>query len=115
MGGRKGSKSGDKENNRLLVESPSHAAPPECESCEQYSLDRARTGDELEIVEVDDEHARIQCIRFGMAEGACVTCVTRIPAGPLVLRSGRQEIAVGRGLAKRIRVRPAGLTGLAAE
>ena len=82
-----------------------------CESCELYSLDRARSGDALEIVEVEDDHARMQCIRFGMAEGACVTCVTRIPAGPLVLRSGRQEIAVGRGLAKRIRVRsvvPAG-------
>jgi Fe2+ transport system protein FeoA len=40
-----------------------------------------------------------------MAEGACVECVTRIPAGPLVIKSGRQEIAVGRSLAKRISVR----------
>jgi Fe2+ transport system protein FeoA len=75
------------------------------EPCPHYSLDKARSGDELEIVHVDDEHARIQCLRFGMAEGARVTCVTRIPAGPLVLKSGRQEIAVGRQLAKRIRVR----------
>jgi Fe2+ transport system protein FeoA len=76
-----------------------------CEGCVHYSLDEANRGDELEIVEVDDEHARIHCLRFGMAEGACVTCVARIPAGPLVLRSGRQEIAVGRNLARRIRVR----------
>lgn len=75
------------------------------EACAHYSLDKARSGDELEIVRVDDEHARVQCLRFGMAEGACVTCVTRIPAGPLVLKSGRQEIAVGRKLAQRIRVR----------
>ena len=82
---------------------------PPCAACDDacvhYSLDRARSGDELEIVRVEDEHARVQCLRFGMAEGACVTCVTRIPAGPLVLKSGRQEIAVGRALAKRIRVR----------
>lgn len=78
------------------------------ETCEHYSLDRARSGDELEIVHVGDEHARVQCLRFGMAEGTCVRCVTRIPAGPLVLRSGRQEIAVGRQLAKRIRVRSRG-------
>ena len=74
------------------------------EQCEHCTLDRARTGDRLEIVEVGDDHARMQALRFGMGEGACVTCVTRIPAGPLVLRSGRQEIAVGRNLAKRIRV-----------
>ena len=73
-----------------------------CESC---SLDCIRVGEHIEILAVDDENARMQALRFGMAEGACVECVTRIPAGPLVLRSGRQEIAVGRALAKRITVR----------
>ena len=81
---------------------------PLCESCEHYTLDRARTGEELEIVDVGDDHARVQALRFGMCKGACVTCVIRIPAGPLVLKSGRQEIAVGRQLAKRIRVRRRG-------
>ena len=74
-------------------------------SCAQCSLDCIRKGERIEIVSVDDQHARIQALRFGMAEGACVECVTRIPAGPLVLKSGRQEIAVGRALAKRISVR----------
>jgi Fe2+ transport system protein FeoA len=69
------------------------------------SLDCIRKGELIEIVSVDDQHARVQALRFGMAEGACVECVTRIPAGPLVIKSGRQEIAVGRALAKRIRVR----------
>lgn len=78
---------------------------PDCAACEHYSLDRARKGDRLQIVDVGDEHARVQALRFGMSEGACVTCVTRIPAGPLVVLSGRQEIAIGRALAKRIRVR----------
>lgn len=78
------------------------ATPPPCEQC---TLDAMRKGESFEIVGVDDEHARIQALRFGMAEGACVECITRIPAGPLVLKSGRQEIAVGRGLARRIRVR----------
>ena len=73
--------------------------------CEHCTLDAIRSGEHIEILGVDDEYARIQALRFGMAEGACVQCVTRIPAGPLVLRSGRQEIAVGRNLAKQIRVR----------
>jgi ferrous iron transport protein A len=47
----------------------------------------------------------MQALRFGMSEGANVECVTKIPAGPLVIKSGRQEIAVGRSLAKRINVR----------
>lgn len=79
--------------------------PIACTNCEHQTLAHARTGDELEIIEVGNEHARVQALRFGMAEGACVTCVTRIPAGPLVVRSGRQEIAIGRHLASQIRVR----------
>ncbi|NTW29236.1 MAG: ferrous iron transport protein A [Coriobacteriia bacterium] len=59
----------------------------------------------MEILSVDDPHARVQALRLGMAEGACVQCVTRVPAGPLVIRSGRQEIAIGRKLAERISVR----------
>lgn len=74
--------------------------------CEECALSAARRGEHFEIVAVDDEHARIQALRFGMSEGACVECITRIPAGPIVLKSGRQEIAVGRSLAERIRVRP---------
>jgi ferrous iron transport protein A len=69
------------------------------------TLDMTRPGDEFEIVEVGDERARMHALRFGMAEGARVSCVTRVPAGPIVLKCGRQEIAVGRHLARRIRVR----------
>lgn len=78
------------------------AVPVLCDIC---SLDCIRKGERIEILSVDDTHARVQALRFGMAEGACVECVTRVPAGPLVIKSGRQEIAVGRALAKRINVR----------
>ncbi len=81
--------------------------PEACKDCELLrTLDQAKRGDKMVVLNVDDEQARIHAIRFGMAEGACVQCVTRIPAGPIVLKSGRQEIAVGRELAKRITVRP---------
>jgi Fe2+ transport system protein FeoA len=77
-----------------------------CEGCElRCTLDQAKRGDKMIVTGVDDDRARIHAIRFGMGEGACVQCVTKIPAGPIVLRSGRQEIAVGRELAKRISVR----------
>lgn len=73
---------------------------------EKTTLDGAHRGDEMVVTRVDDDRARVTAIRFGISEGAKVTCVTRIPAGPIVLKSGRQEIAVGRNLAKRICVRP---------
>ena len=79
--------------------------PTDASVCEVCALSGANKGDLLEIVLVNDEHARLQALRFGMAEGACVECITRIPAGPIVLKSGRQEIAVGRSLAERIQVR----------
>jgi Fe2+ transport system protein FeoA len=77
------------------------------EVCKHCTLADARAGDKLIVTNVDDDRARVTALRFGMAEGACVHCVTRIPAGPIVLRSGRQEIAVGRDLAQRIGVRTA--------
>lgn len=73
--------------------------------CETCALSAIRKGETLEIVSVDDDHARVQAMRFGMSQGACVECITRIPAGPIVLKSGRQEIAVGRALAHKIQVR----------
>jgi Fe2+ transport system protein FeoA len=76
------------------------------ESCAECTLADACVGQRLLVTRVDDPNARVTALRFGMAEGACVRCVTRIPAGPIVLMSGRQEIAVGRELAKRIGVRP---------
>jgi Fe2+ transport system protein FeoA len=55
---------------------------------------------------IADDSARAQAVRFGIGDGALIHCITKLTAGPVVLRAGRQEIAVGRGLAARIEVRP---------
>ena len=73
-----------------------------------FTLDTLRRGESCEVLGIGDEMARITAMRFGMSEGAQISCVTKIPAGPIVVRSGRQEIAIGRKLAKRIAVRPVG-------
>ncbi len=75
---------------------------------ETLTLDRLRRGDACEVVAIGDEMARITALRFGMAEGACISCITRVPAGPVVVRSGMQEIAIGRNLARKIDVRRVG-------
>lgn len=68
----------------------------------------ARKGERFEIVSIADDAARIQALRFGLGAGSVATCVTKVPAGPIVLKSGRQEIAIGRALADSITVRKQG-------
>lgn len=68
------------------------------------TLAAMRPGDDVVIGRIEDDIARAQALRFGMGEGATVRCTAVLPAGPLVVRAGRQEIAVGRGLARRIAV-----------
>lgn len=63
-----------------------------------------RPGQEATIAEIHDDTARAQAMRFGMGCGACVRCISVVPGGPVVVRSGRQEIAIGRGLAQRIHI-----------
>lgn len=65
----------------------------------------ARKGERLEIVSIQNDDARIQALRFGLGAGAVALCVTKVPGGPIVLKSGRQEIAIGRKLADSITVR----------
>ncbi|MBE0476686.1 MAG: ferrous iron transport protein A [Coriobacteriia bacterium] len=68
------------------------------------TLDAACRGERLVVESVRDEAARVHAIRFGMCAGAELTCLTRIPGGPVVVMCGRQEIAVGRKLARCIHV-----------
>jgi len=66
-------------------------------------------GEQCVIGAIADDCARAQALRFGIGNGALVSCVTKLPGGPVVLRAGRQEIAVGRGLACRIEVSAPGV------
>jgi Fe2+ transport system protein FeoA len=58
------------------------------------------------ITSIQDDFARLQAIRFGIAEGARAICQTVVPGGPVVVRKGKQEMALGRNLANRIQVQP---------
>ncbi len=68
-------------------------------------LDQCRTGERLVVQSVEDELVRDMAIRMGLGAGAEVTCQAKLPLGPVVLSWGDQEIAVGRGIARRIQVR----------
>lgn len=68
------------------------------------TLDQMLPGQAFMITAVHDDYARLQAIRFGIAEGARAICQAVLPGGPIVLRKGKQEMAVGRNLALRIQV-----------
>jgi ferrous iron transport protein A len=56
------------------------------------------------IVSLPPGATRTWALRFGLAEGAGVCCTVRLPQGPVVIRRGQQEIAIGRDLARGIAV-----------
>ncbi len=70
------------------------------------TLDKVKRGDFVKVCSIPGELIRAQAIRFGISEGAVVMCAEIVPAGPVVVRKSKQEIAIGRGLAKGILVEP---------
>ena len=68
------------------------------------TLDRVKRGQVVRIISLPDEMIRAQATRFGIPEGTLVTCREVIPMGPVVIARNRQEIAIGRSLARRINV-----------
>jgi ferrous iron transport protein A len=69
------------------------------------TLDQANKGEKFEILSIPDHNISAQAIRLGIYEGAKLTCAYKLPAGPIIIQNGMQEIAIGRRLAKRIAIR----------
>lgn len=67
-------------------------------------LDQCKKGQKLRVMSISDDGVRTQAIRFGISEGSVVTCEEVVPAGPVVVRLAKQQIAIGRNLAKSILV-----------
>jgi ferrous iron transport protein A len=62
----------------------------------------AKPGQPIRILQIPDDRARAQCIRFGIGEGSLVESAEKIPLGPVLVRHCEQEICLGRRLAARI-------------
>ena len=68
------------------------------------TLDMVKRGQMVKILDILDTQVKAQAIRFGLFEGQTVVCSQIVPAGPVIIRKNTQEIALGRGLAKKILV-----------
>ena len=67
-------------------------------------LSDLRKGQSATVTYIPDESLRIQLLRFGITAGCHVRCHTRLPFGPVVLKYGGQEIAVGREVARKVAI-----------
>ncbi|MEW5954230.1 MAG: ferrous iron transport protein A [Bacillota bacterium] len=70
------------------------------------TLDQCKRGQSIRIESIPNDVVRAQAIRFGISEGAVVMCREVVPAGPVVVSRHKQEIAIGRQLARSIVVAP---------
>ncbi|MNS51550.1 FeoA domain protein [compost metagenome] len=68
------------------------------------TLDQVNRGQRVIIRGIDSPEVKTQIIRFGLGEGESAVCQEKLPQGPIVLRKNRQEIAIGRNLARSIHV-----------
>ncbi|HZK48853.1 MAG TPA: ferrous iron transport protein A [Thermoleophilia bacterium] len=77
------------------------------------TLLQAKKGRSVRIIEIPDDRARAQCVRFGIGEGTIVDSTETLMAGPVLVRHRNQEICVGRKLASSILVEidPEGASG----
>ncbi|NLH97248.1 MAG: ferrous iron transport protein A [Clostridiaceae bacterium] len=67
------------------------------------TLDEARRGDQIKILQIRDALVRSQAIRLGISEGSRMQCAEIVPHGPIILKNRKQEVAIGHRLAHKIK------------
>lgn len=72
------------------------------------TLDNAKRGDQVKIIQINNTSIRAQAIRLGITEGSKMLCSEILPAGPIILKNRTQEVAIGRKLAQQINIERVG-------
>ena len=58
----------------------------------------------VRVLQIPEGLLGAQLMRLGISEGSELTCALKIPTGPIVVRRGDVEIALGRKIASKIQV-----------
>lgn len=69
----------------------------------QMRLDEVKCGQSVRISAVEDAAVRLKLMRLGIAEGTLAVCAQKV-FGTVIVACGGQQIAVGRSVARRVRV-----------
>ena len=70
------------------------------------TLDHAKVGQLVRIDRIQDDEIAMMAVRLGIAVGEVIAVASKVPGGPLVIRRGRVDIALGRELCRGINVSP---------
>ncbi len=65
-------------------------------------LSKAPLNKPVTVISIRDSGVRTQLIRFGITVGTRIRCFQRLPAGPVMVKYYKQEIAIGRDIADHI-------------
>ena len=68
-------------------------------------LGEVKEGEIVEILEFPEGDIKSQAIRFGIDSGQSVYISQVFNNGPVVIKKGNQEIAIGRNLAEKIKIK----------
>ncbi len=68
------------------------------------TLDQAQVGDRLRVAHIHDPETATMAMRLGISSGEVLELASKVPGGPLVVRRGKIEIALGRALCQAIEV-----------
>lgn len=68
------------------------------------TLADVKRGSRFNITYIPDEVIKAQALRFGISEGENLKCYEKVPGGPIIIKRKLQEIAIGRKLAKKIKI-----------
>jgi Fe2+ transport system protein FeoA len=68
------------------------------------TLEQAKVGQTLLVKRITDPETATVAMRLGISEGETFYLASRIPGGPVVIRRGSVEIALGRELCRTIEV-----------
>jgi Fe2+ transport system protein FeoA len=64
-----------------------------------------KRGEKGIITDIAHPTLRIEALRFGICIGQSIECCEVIPSGPVIVKKGNQEIAIGRQLANYITIK----------
>lgn len=73
------------------------------------TLEQAKVGETVLIRTISDPETATVAMRLGLSEGEKVLLASKVPGGPVVIRQGAMEVALGRELCKKIFVERATL------
>lgn len=71
------------------------------------NMSELKRGQKAVVKHIGNDVVRAQAIRFGISEGSEVYIEEIMPSGPVILRRGTMQYAVGRNLARQIQVESA--------